>query len=112
MKIATYILTILLLAESAYILLARHPINRFKSMDNNGYVAFDSATGRLCRTYQTTLVPKSTVPVPSASNSSKSGSKSGDAILDMIQDGKADPQTIENPQVEFVRSLPACEDLR
>jgi len=81
-------------------------------MDDSGYVAFDSATGRLCRTYRSTRALKSTVPAPSASHSSKSGSKSGDAILDMIQNGNVDPQTIQDPQVAFVQDLPACEDLR
>jgi hypothetical protein len=37
------LLVALVLAESVYILLSRHPINRFKPVDQDAYVAFDTA---------------------------------------------------------------------
>jgi hypothetical protein len=45
-KIAAAMLALLLLGESGCIFLARHePIDRFKPMDEDNYLAFDSATG-------------------------------------------------------------------
>src|ERR1035438_6456199 len=55
LKVLTVILLILLAAESGYILPHRHPSDRFKVVSDYDYgiVAFDSATGRLCKTLRT-----------------------------------------------------------
>lgn len=98
-KILISILAVLLLAESAYFLLNRHPINRFKQVDDDGYAAFDTATGQLCRT----LLEKSYTKVlqysPPVSKAPKTNS--GDPILDMIQNGTSDAGASEKARVEF-----------
>ncbi len=63
-KTLTCILALLVVAEGGYIFLHRHPINRFKSVDEDGYVAFDSATGQLCRTFRPGPPHKEAQPAP------------------------------------------------
>jgi len=46
-------------AEGLLIFWNRHSINRFKAVDEDGYMAFDSATGQICRTG--TRLPKQKV---------------------------------------------------
>src|SRR5678810_1157423 len=54
LKLATAILAILLVAVSLYILMRRQPNNRFKAVDGySGLVAFDTATGQVCKTLRT-----------------------------------------------------------
>ncbi len=48
LKAALGILVAMVIAESAFILLSRHSMNRFKAVDVGGYVTFDSATGQIC----------------------------------------------------------------
>ena len=105
----TSILALVVVAEGAYIFLHRHPINRFKPMDDDGYVAFDTASGQLCRTYQPNLksqAAKSPAPVNSVP------SKSGDPILDAIIDTPSSSSAEGDAQLDFVRRLPACVDVR
>jgi hypothetical protein len=47
------ILALMIVAEGLFILWNRHSINRFKAVDADGYVAFYSATGQICRTFRT-----------------------------------------------------------
>ena len=48
------VLALLLAAESLFILMHRHPANRFKPVEGyDGVVAFDTATGQLCKTLRT-----------------------------------------------------------
>jgi hypothetical protein len=112
-KILICILVTLLLVESTYVLLNRHPINRFKPVDQDGYVAFDTATGQLCRSYRS-KTPEGVAQAASASSLPRqSQSRSGDdPILAMIERGNPDPQSKEKAEVELVRGLPACENLR
>jgi hypothetical protein len=108
-KTLTGILAVLVLAEGGYIFLARHPINRFKPVDEDGYLAFDSATGQLCRTFRSGPIPKRTESVPSSDRSLDSRVR--DPILDAIRGGAAKDGAKENTQVEFIRALPACVDI-
>jgi len=126
-KIASAVLALLLLGESGYILLARHrPINRFRPIDEGGYMAFDSATGRLCRTFRPgprhqKTQPVAIEPAPSSFNSNKS-SPEVDPILSMIRgvlseaefDKKVQEEKDANAEAQgaFIRSLPTCVDIR
>ena len=109
LKIFTGILILLLLTESGYIIATRHPIDRFKPVDSDDYLAFDSATGELCRTFRSKPAPRATKTAPSSLHSSESSPS--DAILDMIRNGHSDSQAEEGAQAEFVRNLPACVDI-
>jgi hypothetical protein len=111
-KILIGLLATLLLAESAYVLLNRHPINRFRPVDQDGYVAFDTATGQLCRSYRSKAPERAAQAAPASSLSRQSQSRPGDSILAMIEGGNADAQPEEKAEVEFVRGLPACTDIR
>jgi tetratricopeptide (TPR) repeat protein len=53
LKALAGILALTVVAEGAFILLRRYPINRFKAADVDGYVAFDTSTGQICRTFRT-----------------------------------------------------------
>lgn len=109
-KILTYILAVMVLAEGGYIILHSHPISRFKPVEENGYVAFDTATGQLCRTYRMKPSPKrASAVVPPDRVPEK---PTGDPILDAIRNAPASVQAGENAEVELVRSLPACADIR
>lgn len=53
LKILTAVLAVLLIAESAYMLTHRRPVHRFQftTAETWGeFVAFDTVTGRICRT--------------------------------------------------------------
>jgi hypothetical protein len=52
LKALAGILALMVVAEGAFILLRRNPINRFKEVDMDSYVAFDTATGQICRTFR------------------------------------------------------------
>ena len=125
-KTLTCILALLVVAEGGYIFLHRHPINRFKSVDEDGYVAFDSATGQLCRTFRPgpphkEAQPAPIKPAPSSFQSKKSDPKF-DPILDAIRGGLSEAEFDKNiqkekdtnteAQAEFIRSIPACADIR
>ena len=122
--ICTLALTVL--AESAYIFLHRQPINRFKPVDVDAYLAFDSKTGQLCRTFRpgrrSQAVQRTPIkPAPSSFDSKKSSSKV-DPILSAIRDGlteaafekvvREEKDANAEAQGEFIRSLPACADIR
>jgi hypothetical protein len=108
LKILTCILALAAFAEGGYILWHRHPIHRFRPVEDNGYVAFDTATGQLCRTYRTNPTAKRAPAVYDRAPEKPSG----DPILDMIRNGRANVQTGEDAEVEIVRGLPVCVDIR
>jgi hypothetical protein len=109
-RILTCILALALFMEGGYIFWHRHPINRFRTVEDNGYVAFDSATGQLCRTYRTKPSPKR---APAVLPSDRFAEKpTGDPILDAMRNGPTSVQAGEDTEVEFVRGLPACADIR
>ncbi|SRR6266404_8723905 len=109
LKALSGILAIMVVTEGFFILWNRHSINRFKAVDADGYVAFDSATGQICRTFQTSArLSKQEV---SPSLNSPAESRSRDPILDAMQDGSKDAQARESADAEFVRRLPSCADI-
>jgi hypothetical protein len=125
-KIATAVLVLLLLGESGYVLLSRHrPINRFKPVDEDGYLAFDSATGQLCRTFRPgppkKIQPAPIKPAPSSFDS-KESSPNLDRILCAIRGGLTEAEFDKKvqeekdgnaeAQAELIRSLPACANIR
>jgi hypothetical protein len=128
-KVLTVILLILLTAETGYVLMHRHPSDRFKVVRDYGYgiVAFDSATGRLCKTLRTKstaeiehsdavaakkAVPCPPLPAPSGDpvideiNRAGISKKCGGTGEDVVQ--KSD----DDSTLEFVASLPACADIQ
>ena len=62
LKIMVVVLAILALAEF-YLIAFRHPNNRFKQIDEDGYIALDTATGQLCVTVK--RFPPKDAPNPS-----------------------------------------------
>lgn len=109
LKTLTCILALVVVAEGGYIFLHRHPINRFKPMDDDGYVAFDTASGQLCKTFRSKSAPRGIKSSPSADYSPESSS--GDPILDAMQKAAAKTQPEEDAKVEFIRGLPTCVDI-
>jgi hypothetical protein len=128
LKLMTGFLALLLAAESLFILMHRHPANRFKSVEGySGVVAFDTATGQLCKTLRTKSAAeieqseadaaKKPVPCPPLP------APSGDPILDEIKrfaiskrcGGNGEDVAQEsgaNSTLEFVAKLPTCADIR
>jgi hypothetical protein len=109
-KTLTCILVLVVVAEGGYIFLHRRPINRFKPVEDDGYAAFDTATGQLCKTFRARPSPKGVQYSPSASQTPET--RSGDLILDMIQNGPSNAQGGEKARIEFIRGLPTCADIR
>jgi len=128
-KVLTVILMILLAAETGYVLTYRHPSDRFNVVRDYDYgiVAFDSATGRLCKTLRT----KSAAEIDKADKEAAKKSApcpplpapSGDPFLDEINrvgiskrcggNGEDVAQKSDDDStLEFVASLPACADIR
>ncbi|SRR6266404_5732279 len=110
LKTLTCVLALVAAGEGGYILLHPHSVNRFKRVDEYGYAAFDTATGQLCRTYRVGSSPKITPTAPSSDR--PFGSRSEDRILDAIRSAPANPQAGEDPEIEFIRRLPSCADIR
>jgi hypothetical protein len=109
-KTLTCVLALVAVGEGGYILLHRHSVNRFKRADDYGYAAFDTATGQLCRTYRVISSPKITATTPPSDRTF--GSRSEDRILDAIRSAPANSQAGEDPELEFIRRLPSCVDIR
>jgi hypothetical protein len=128
-KILTVGLAILLVAETGYVLAHRYPIDRFKVVKDYdyGFVAFDSATGRLCKTLRTKSAAE--IKKSNAETAKKSipcpplPALSGDPFLDEINrigiskqcggsnEDKATKST-DDSMLEVVAGLPACVDIR
>jgi len=109
-KALTCVLALLVLAEGGYILLHRQPINRFKLMDDDGYVAFDTVSGQLCKTFRSNSVPNGVKTSPLSDHST--GSSSGDLILDSVRNGAMNTRAERGTGVEFILKLPPCRDIR
>jgi hypothetical protein len=128
-KLLTAVLTLLLAAETLYILKHRLPTNnRFRPVESyDGIVAFDTATGQLCKTLltksaaeikqSTAEAAKKSVPCPPLSP------PSGDSVVDKIEryaiskecGGSGEVVVRESDTdstLEFVAKLPACADIR
>jgi hypothetical protein len=109
LKVIIGLLIVLLAMESSYILIHHHPVSRFKTVGEDGFVAFDTATGQLCRTF----------PAKTASNDQRPTSldaspkrQSNDPFLDEIQKLGLSAKDEDDATVAFVRGLPACGDIR
>jgi len=79
-------------------------------MDDDGYVAFDTASGLLCKTFRSNFASKEIAPSPSSDRSPET--KSGDPILDFIRNGEPTAQSERDTKVEFILKLPTCSDRR
>ena len=128
-KVLTVILLILLTAETGYVVTHRHPIGRFKVVRDYGYgiVAFDSATGRLCKTLRTKSPAE--IEHSDAAAAKKTAlcpplhAPSGDPFLDEINrvgiskrcGGTGEDvaqKSDDDSTLEFVANLPACADFQ
>lgn len=116
----TCVLTLAVVAEGGYILLRRHPINRFKAVDADGYVASDTATGQLCKTIRMQSSSKSLQYSPSADHAPEryvgnaaedKTSKGYDRLLDAIRNSPSNTDAAEDYRLEVLRGLPVCADL-
>ena len=128
-KILAVILVILLAAESGYVLMHRHPSDRFKILNDYEYgiVTFDSATGRLCKTLRTKSAAEiERLDAEAAKKSSPCPpltAPSGDPAIDEMKrsvitkkcggnGGDVAQESNDNWPIEFVANLPACADIR
>lgn len=66
------VLATVALAEGAFIVFGRHSINRFRAVDVDGYMAFDTATGQLCRAIRMKATSKEVQYSPSAAHAPES----------------------------------------
>jgi hypothetical protein len=127
-KLLTLALAVLLVGESLFMLMHRHPSNRFKPVEAyDGLVAFDTGTGQLCKTLRT----KSAVEIEqSEAEAAKKPAPcpplpgpSGDPVLDEINRAGISKRCGGNGEdvarksdadstLEFVAKLPACADIR
>jgi hypothetical protein len=126
-RLLTVVLAVLLVAESVYILMHRHPANRFKPVEGyDAIVAFDTATGQLCKTLRTKSAAeieksaaeaaKQPVPCPPLP------APSGDPVLDEINrltiskecggSGKGVAQQSDDESLKTIVMLPAWKDIR
>lgn len=128
LKLLTVFLALLPTVESFYILKLRHPTNRFKRVDSyDGLVAFDTATGQLCKTLRTKSAAEIEKSDAEAAKMSAPCSLlpalSGDPVLDEINraaiskkcggNGEDVAQKSDDEStLEFVANLPACADIR
>jgi len=127
-KLLTVSLSILLTAETLFILMHRHPTNRFKPVEGyEGVVAFDTATGQLCKTLRTVSVTEIQRSAPDEAQKSAPcpplSPPSGDSILDEIRQagvskscrgqGQSLRQESEaDSTLEFVVKLPTCASIQ
>jgi hypothetical protein len=109
-KLLISVLTAALVVESGYLLLTRHPSNRFKTVDQDGFIAFDSGTGQLCKTFGAKLSLTTPRRVSAPSNDDTSTSK--DPIMDAIRNAAPQTDGGEDPRVTLARVLPSCADIR
>ena len=128
-RVLSVVLLFALAAESAFILSRRQPANRFKPIDAyDGLVAFDTATGQLCKTLRT----KSAAQIEQEERAAKAAKEtepcppprahSTDPILDAIESagtskrcGGDGEDIAENSgsgsNMEFVAGLPTCASI-
>ena len=125
LKILTSILALAVVVEGGYILLHRNAVNRFKPLDEDGYLAFESATGQLCRTFRLGSRPKKIQPAPikpaPSSFDLKKPNPEVDPILNAIRGGLTEAEFEKKvqeekdanaeAQAEFIHGLPACVDI-
>jgi hypothetical protein len=120
-KLLVGVLAAAVLAESAFIIFGRHPINRFRAVDEDGYLAFDTATGQLCRTIRIKSTSKGVQSSPTvdrapephlAKPNEDKNLKGWDRIAEAIQSSPSNTEAEEKYRVELIRGLPACADIR
>ena len=105
LRVVAGILGLVAIVEGWYIFSLRNQVNRFHLMDASGYVAFDRVSGQLCKTFQLNLA-KSSVSANAARPNS------GDPILDAIGNTPSSSSAEADAQLDFVRRLLACVDVR
>jgi hypothetical protein len=128
-KLLTIVLTLLLAAETVYILMHRSPTNRFKPVEEFGYgaVAFDTAAGQLCKTLRTKSAAEierskaeaARKPVPCPPLPPPTGDSVTDGIrrygISKACGGSGEVAARESEAdstIEFAAKLPACADIR
>lgn len=125
LKLLTAMLIFCLAVESVYLLKHRHPTNsRFRPLEGyDGIVAFDTATGQLCKTLRTRSAAEiEHSGVEAATKTLPCPQPSGDSVLDKINrfgvskacggSGELARESDDESMIEFVVKLPACADIR
>lgn len=104
-KLLTVVLSVLLAAESVYILVPRHAAgNRFKLQPIEGhelFVAFDTATGQLCKTAR----------LRTAQEMERDADRQ-QSFLDRLALKDAAKDAAGDSTREAIARLPACADIR
>ena len=95
------VLALLLAAESLFIAVHHRPANRFKPVEGyDGVVAFDTATGQLCKTLRTE--PAVTSQRPTGSWIPSLVQPSGDPVIDEMQAGGDKRQAEEHRKLRNI----------
>jgi hypothetical protein len=123
-KLLTALFAVVIAAETFFILTRSHPANRFKPVDGyEGVVAFDTATGQLCKTLRTKSAAQIEREAESASAAKElepcpPSPRSGDPFTDAIErtamskrcGGDAEDIKSESDfPTQFVAGLPICD---
>ena len=126
-KVITCVLALLVAGEALFIVMNWRATNRFKPVDGyDGLVAFDTATGQLCKTLRT----KSAAQIEREAQSATTAKEmdpcpppphTGDPIIDAIDSaamskrcgGVGDETKSESDfTTQFVAGLPICAKIR
>ncbi len=126
-KLAIAVLALSLVAETSFMLTHRRSPNRFKPVEGyDGFVAFDTGTGQLCKTLrarsETEMAKSNGHTANKVTPCSTPSASSGDPILNEIDrlgiskscggSGAEHQLTDADSIVKFVAKLPACADIR
>jgi hypothetical protein len=127
-KLLTGALLLLLVGESLFIVMQRHPTNRFEPVE--GYepaVAFDTVTGQLCKTLRTKSateiekadaeavkkpVPCPPPPVPSGDSLTDRIARSYTSKSCGVDNEDVAQKSVADSTLVFIAKLPACADIR
>jgi hypothetical protein len=125
-KLATIALTVLLGTETFVMVMSRRTANRFRPVENyDGLVAFDTASGRLCKT----IVTKSAAEIAQqakeqqakadasreqAEREREKAARTHSAIDDIAAaiDEQIGASSRDASVEEFIATLPACKTIR
>jgi hypothetical protein len=102
-------LTLLVVGEGVLIVATRHPPKRFETVDADSYMAFDTATGQLCKTFQTQSAPQNVRPSHTVAPPDQR--RSQDPILDAIDRTSTESQNQDRGQLDFIQGLPECSHI-
>jgi hypothetical protein len=77
-------------------------------VDEDAYLAFDSVTGQLCKSFRAKSLPVTTNLIPSSHHSER---EDKDPILNAIRADNPESRAEETARMDFIRGLPTCADI-